>query len=206
MSRSNMSSTVRPIQPNPHNEPKPRNRSARVESGASKKRRIGVRIACDACRHKKSSVSSKDPAIQPSNDMSGPKCDGVKPTCGRCHGLRLECVFQKPKSEENELLKSELHDLRDTLKEYHDFLDQIKTLPDQHALELLRQVGSARNDGAMLSLLKGTLHGRYVFLRHNSLKSHFMAPFFAPVYFIYYSNASILRSIRWKFEKPALTI
>ena len=72
-----------------------------------------VLAACDACRQRKTRVSSLRSAESICSEVDHVKCDGVRPVCGACTHRDSTCTFQSlPGLSRTATLKSEVAQLR----------------------------------------------------------------------------------------------
>lgn len=149
----------------PNNNPEPRDDEPR-------KRRKKARLACNHCRLKRIGVCM----LSSSFVLFGPpylhslrgtcrwwmnlianhalQCDGTRPECARCLKARVPCVYLSEDAEATPTmaLKSEVESLQRRLQEHNDFLDNIRSAPEDDILNIIRQLRSAENASTVLSL------------------------------------------------------
>ena len=65
-------------------------------------------------------------------------------------------------SEENRDYKSEIAVLQQNLEDHRELLDQVRTLPEHRALEIVRSLQSVSDPAAVLASLHGSMSTRYV--------------------------------------------
>ena len=150
---------------------KPRGRSEASQQGNSdprkgpgegyqlpKRRRIGVRVACEACRLKKSAVSSPHPSTNQGGNSRltrSIKCDNQKPACGPCRKRRSSCHYRV--SDKQHALQTQVAGLEEALKDHTEFLDHIRSLPEHEALQLLRALKASKDLSNLSSEIIGEL-------------------------------------------------
>ncbi|KAL7930095.1 N-terminal fungal transcription regulatory domain-containing protein [Trichoderma chlorosporum] len=101
-------------------------RSTSSEVFESKRRRVGVSIACNACRRRKT------------------RCDGRRPVCSACEKTPSECLYRDESaiSEESQSLLLEVIRL-------------LNALPDEKVLERVRALKKEIDSSTILSILRG---------------------------------------------------
>ncbi|KFA48276.1 hypothetical protein S40293_10140 [Stachybotrys chartarum IBT 40293] len=136
-----MSSNPRPLAPAPR--PRPDDSDSARDPGLApvrKKPKTTVRFVCDGCRAKKTA------------------CDARQPSCTPCIKRRTQCTY--PPLKETDQLRHKVDGMRKALADHEELLGHLKTVPDEEAAKVLRQLRTARDISAFLSSIKGSTHSK----------------------------------------------
>jgi hypothetical protein len=129
----------------------------------TKKRRVGVSVACNACRRKKIRVSAfTDPSLLPvlcialglcvitMSSNSSSQCDGLRPACSNCHEQTARCTYRDGGPE-----------LPDGAKRIVlEMVEMLSSLPPDEATRLLVSLRSETNAYVVLSVLRDETESR----------------------------------------------
>lgn len=102
-----------------------------------------VLAACDACRQRKTRVSSLHSAEFTCSEVDNVKCDGVRPVCGACTHRDSTCTFQSlPGLSRTATLKSEVAQLRTNSSKLLELYRQLRDRSAVDAWNLVEKIRS----------------------------------------------------------------
>ena len=104
-------------------------------TSTKRRRRSTIRIVCNACRIKKT------------------RCDGRRPVCGKCAShSNAYCIYDTESADETRTaaLKQKNEILKRNLEQAERLLEDLRSLPNQESIDLLKRMRSASNSSGSL--------------------------------------------------------
>ena len=74
--------------------------------------------------------------------------------------------------EANRDFKAQNANLQQSVADFRELFDHVRSLPAPEALALVRNINSDNDPASLLASLRGSMHGRYVTSRHGRMATY----------------------------------
>lgn len=101
------------------------------------------------------------------------QCDTVRPECTRCLKACVPCVYLSNDADATPTmaLKSEVETLQRQVQEHIKFLENIRSAPEDEAMNIVRQLRSTEDISSVLRLHQGRTGGTSLLSEHSSAQA-----------------------------------